>query len=462
MSKGRIFTTLIFALILSCICGYISFASGNMTFFDAVINAGITILKIFLILLIAYAPFIWLIRKWWKRRFVKAEYRNSQKARAWNKFLLNNNAMAGMITIFYAVILFVFGHFIAPDKTPDANYQMNEISFQEPGFTVNTIKLPSARPVVKKSLISRLVHGSPESYQEIPVSSYRFAADSIYVERYFGEGISGSISGYKLSELTGQNQSTLENKKAIQNELIQKRKFIFGTDDLGRDYLSRIILGVRVSLLVGFVAVVIALFIGIPLGAFAGFYKKELPVIRFGKKHLKFPLDDIIMWFINVIWAIPTLLLVFPIVFAFGQNYYTIFIAVGLTMWVDIARIVRGQVMQIRSLEFIQAAKSFGYSHMRTIFIHILPNITGPIIVITAANFAYAILTEAGLSFLGIGVQPPAASWGLMISKYKDNLITEPYLTLIPGIAITLLVLAFFMIGNGVRDALDVKAKVEH
>jgi ABC-type dipeptide/oligopeptide/nickel transport system permease subunit len=166
------------------------------------------------------------------------------------------------------------------------------------------------------------------------------------------------------------------------------------------------------------------------------------------------------MWLINIVWAIPTLLLVFPIVFAFGQNFYTIFIAVGITMWVDIARIVRGQVLQIREQEFIQAAKTFGFSDVRTIFRHILPNITGPVIVITAANFAYAILTEAGLSFLGIGVQPPAPSWGLMISKYKDNLITEPYLALIPGFAITILVLAFFMIGNGLRDALDIKSRL--
>ncbi|MFN3939794.1 MAG: ABC transporter permease, partial [Chitinophagales bacterium] len=149
---------------------------------------------------------------------------------------------------------------------------------------------------------------------------------------------------------------------------------------------------------------------------------------------------------------------VFPIVFAFGQQYYTIFIAVGLTMWVDIARMVRGQVMQVRELEYITATKNFGYSNFRTIFKHILPNITGPVIVITAANFAYAILTEAGLSFLGIGVQPPAPSWGLMMSKYKDNLITNPFLALIPGFAITLLVLAFFMVGNGLRDALDVKS----
>ena len=113
--------------------------------------------------------------------------------------------------------------------------------------------------------------------------------------------------------------------------------------------------------------------------------------------------------------------------------------------------------MQVREMEYIEATRSFGFSNSRTIIRHILPNITGPLIVVTAANFAYAILTEAGLSFLGIGIQPPAPSWGLMISKYKDNLITDPHLALIPGFAITLLVLAFFLLGNGLRDAFDIR-----
>lgn len=264
-----------------------------------------------------------------------------------------------------------------------------------------------------------------------------------------------------MEDITGEKLASGENSKQITKHYIHKKTFLLGTDDLGRDYLSRILLGIRVSLSVGVVAVIIALFIGIPLGALAGFYKQYPPFMRLGKKRkFFFPVDGAVMWFINIVWSIPTLLLVFPIVFAFGQNFYTIFIAVGITMWVDIARIVRGQVLQVREQEFIQAAKTFGYSDGRTIFRHILPNITGPVIVITAANFAYAILTEAGLSFLGIGVQPPAPSWGLMISKYKDNLITEPYLALIPGFAITILVLAFFMIGNGLRDALDIKSRL--
>ena len=161
-------------------------------------------------------------------------------------------------------------------------------------------------------------------------------------------------------------------------------------------------------------------------------------------------------------WSIPTLLLVFPIVFAFGFKSWIIYVAVGLTMWVDIARIVRGQVMSVRELEYVEAAKSFGYSKFRTIFKHILPNISGPIIVVTAANFAYAILIEAGLSFLGIGVQPPTPSWGEMLSSHQNMLQTAPHLPLVPGFAIVVMVLSFFLVGNGLRDALDAKTKIDH
>ncbi|MBC8173142.1 MAG: ABC transporter permease [Chitinophagales bacterium] len=375
---------------------------------------------------------------------------------------MNGNAMFGVVTIFYALILFIFGHFIAPDPSAHAANQINELTFKKPGFTIQLLHQPLERAPVKTGFLEYLIYGKKSNVRYIPIHSYRFIKDSLYVDRYLGDGVGEQI-GFKLDEIgVPQNKSIIENQKIIEKKYIETKRFYFGTDDLGRDYLSRIIIGTRVSLAVGFVAVIIALFIGIPLGAIAGFYKKLPFAFKFSGRKLKINPDDMIMWFMNVIWSIPALLLVFPIVFAFGQQFYTIFIAVGLTMWVDIARIVRGQVLQVREMEYIQATKSFGFSDFRTILKHILPNIMGPVIVITAANFAYAILTEAGLSFLGIGVQPPAPSWGLMISKYKDNLITDPYLTFFPGIAITLLVLAFFMIGNGIRDALDVKTQIEN
>jgi ABC-type dipeptide/oligopeptide/nickel transport system permease subunit len=450
-----------FILLPALVVAWFRFASGDVAFFSAFLHSIKIILIVGAVLFVLFWPFMFLIRKWWKNKCVHLDLKNNQKAKAVDRFIRNGNALIGSITIFYALLLALFAHIIAPDITPYANDQINELPFKEPGYKIEVLYQPLELKPEATGFFDWLWNGKKVDYRQIPITSYQFAGDTLIVERYIGDGIAGQELHFLMEDITGEKVSAAENQAIITKKWIHQKQFILGTDDLGRDYLSRILLGIRVSLSVGVVAVIIALFIGIPLGALAGFYKRYPPFMQLSKKRkLFFPVDGAIMWFINIVWSIPTLLLVFPIVFAFGQNFYTIFIAVGITMWVDIARIVRGQVLQVREMEFIQAAKTFGFSDTRTIFRHILPNITGPVIVITAANFAYAILTEAGLSFLGIGVQPPAPSWGLMISKYKDNLVTEPYLALIPGFAITILVLAFFMIGNGLRDALDIKSRL--
>jgi len=182
--------------------------------------------------------------------------------------------------------------------------------------------------------------------------------------------------------------------------------------------------------------------VGISLGSAAGFFRGRT--------------DDIIMWFINVVWSIPTLLLVIAITFALGKGFWQIFVAVGLTMWVEVARVVRGQMMSIREKEFVEAGFALGYSKLRIIVKHILPNIISPVIVISAANFAAAILIEAGLSFLGIGVQPPVPSWGNMIKEYYSYIVLDSGYLALPGVAIVIMVLAFMTLGNSLRDALDV------
>ena len=168
--------------------------------------------------------------------------------------------------------------------------------------------------------------------------------------------------------------------------------------------------------------------------------------------------DDVILWIIQVVWSIPTLLLVIAITFALGKGFWQIFIAVGLSMWPDIARVVRGQIISVREQEFVEAARALGYNNTRIIARHILPNIMGPVIVISAANFAAAILLEAGLSFLGIGAQPPMPTWGGMIKDHYGYIIVDAaYLAILPGFAIMIMVLAFVLVGNGLRDALDTK-----
>jgi peptide/nickel transport system permease protein len=283
----------------------------------------------------------------------------------------------------------------------------------------------------------QLVHGKPNNYRYLPITNYLIKGDILSVNKYVDEDTSVAQQ-YLISQLTNDHPENLLSQN------ICTKKYWLGTDTFGRDILSRLIIGTRVSLAVGLIAVLLSLTLGILLGAIAGYYQGRI--------------DAIIMWLINVTWSIPTLLLVFAITLALGKGFWQIFIAVGLTMWVSVARLIRGQVMAIKELEYIQAAKALGYNDTRIIGRHILPNIFGPVMVIAASNFATAIIVEAGLSFLGIGVQPPQPSWGLMIKENYNFIITHnPMLALIPGFAIMLLVLSFNLLGNGLRDALDVK-----
>ncbi len=216
-----------------------------------------------------------------------------------------------------------------------------------------------------------------------------------------------------------------------------------GSDRYGRDYLSRLMAGSAISLSVAGVAVLISLVIGLFLGALAGY--------KGGK------IDIIVSWFLQVVWTVPTLLMVIAITIAFGKGFWQVFVAIGLTMWVEVARIVRGQFISMRELEFVQAAKALGLSDAKIMFKHMLPNAIGPIIVVAAANFAAAILIESGLSFLGVGAQIPVPSWGNIIKEHYHLLTSDlAWLAIIPGTLIASLVLAFTWIGDGLRVAFEV------
>ena len=350
----------------------------------------------------------------------------------WKRLKRNKGALAGIVVIVLSFLLFVFAYVVAPDNTPFANTIVPEIGSKKPGFSTELLQVKKERSIEETSFFSTLINGKESRYNLVPIVQHEAVGDSIIVEKFVDEGVTERQS-YHLSKLA--------------DEPVIIRTYHVGTDKFGRDILSRLIVGVRVSLSVGFIAVLISLTIGILLGSLAGYFRGKI--------------DDVIMWLINVIWSIPTLLLVFAITLALGKGFWQVFIAVGLTMWVNVARLVRGQVLAVRELEYVEAAKALGFSHNRIMFLHILPNILGPVMVIAASNFASAIVIEAGLSFLGVGVQPPQPSWGLMIKENYNFIITNnPMLALAPGIAIMLLVLAFNLLGNGLRDALNVKAKL--
>nr|WP_294902678.1 ABC transporter permease [uncultured Lacibacter sp.] len=348
----------------------------------------------------------------------------------WKKLRRNKGAVFGLTVIGLALLTAVFAYILAPDATPDANRIIVEIAAKKPGYKQQFLKQPL---IIKEktSVIKGLLLGREESFELVPISSYKIIGDTVFAEKYIDEGVTEPIS----LQIQGINPKWL----------VTTKTFWLGTDKFGRDILSRLIVGVRVSLSVGLIAVAISLTVGIFFGAVAGYFRGWI--------------DEVVLWLINVVWSIPTLLLVFAITLALGKGFWQVFIAVGLTLWVNVARLVRGQILSIRELNYIEATKAMGFSHARTIFKHILPNIMGPVIVIAASNFASAIVIEAGLSFLGVGVQAPQPSWGLMIKENYNFIITNnPMLAIAPGIAIMLLVLAFNLLGNGLRDVLDVRS----
>lgn len=363
------------------------------------------------------------------------------------RFKKNVTGVISLAFILLCGFIALFAYFIIPDKTPYANTQILEISTRKPGFEVDMLLVPKQNVAGEPNFFSQLLNGKPSPYRQIPFDSVKIDKEKteVYVynpdknSRNDAEIISNDdIVPWLIFE------SDEEAAHYINSHCVKHRRFILGTDQFGRDFLSRLLLGTRISFSVGFIAVFMSILIGILIGSLGGFFRGWV--------------DDVMVWLINVVWSIPTLLIVIAITFVLGKGVVQVFIAVGLTMWVEVARVTRGQILSVRETTFVEAGRALGFKNARIILRHIIPNVINPIIVISAANFASAILLEAGLSFLGIGVQPPMPSWGSMIKEnYAYIILNDAYLAILPGIAIMVLVLAFMLFGNALRDALDVK-----
>ncbi|MFC2152484.1 ABC transporter permease [Bacteroidota bacterium] len=400
----------------------------------------------------------------------KTQIKGSLDKLAWERFKQNKLSLSGLFFILFALIIGLLGYLITPDKTSFANTQILEISTKKPGFKCQVLKVQKNEEQEKTGFIKKMIFGKKDKYTYIPLNNYYFENEKLIIEEFndikgeeplykelnpieviekvqYGTEIVYYDNIFQFTDINGNSRElTIKQvKNTISENHVQTKRYFLGTDRFGRDLLSRLLIGTRISLSIGFISVFISLLIGISLGAIAGYYKGKI--------------DDIIMWLINVIWSIPTLLMVIAITLVIGKGFWQIFIAVGLTMWVEVARVVRGQVLGVREKEYVEAARALGFGNARILFRHILPNIMSPVIIISAANFATAILLEAGLSFLGIGVQPPVPSWGSMIKEHYGYIIMDKaYLALLPGVAIMLMVLSFTIVGNGLRDALDTKS----
>ncbi|MBS1516508.1 MAG: ABC transporter permease [Bacteroidetes bacterium] len=335
---------------------------------------------------------------------------------SWKRLKRNKLAMVGLVTIAILIVIAVTAPIIAPF---DPNQQILEYAAKEIFFKGTVL--------VKKS-----GEAGSDEYSYIPVKKI----------------ISESNNSVEYIDFSDQEIKIPKDELIKGNEGWTKTlNYFLGTDRFGRDVLSRLIYGSRVSLTVGLVSESIAIFLGLVLGSIAGFFR--------GKT------DVAVMWLVNVIFAFPAILLIIALSVVLGKGLWQAFIAIGLTGWVDIARIVRGQFFSLRETEFVEATKAIGFNSSRVIIRHILPNCLGPVIVTGTVGLASAIIFEASLSFLGLGVQPPTASWGQMIfDGYKYIVVgTNWGLAVFPSIAIMVTVFAVNLLGDGMRDAFDPKLK---
>jgi peptide/nickel transport system permease protein len=337
--------------------------------------------------------------------------------------LKNPFFLVGFGMIFLFAVLGFLGYGITVDTTPNCNQIMPEWAGLSPGSKVYYIQEKRTQPREWNFWL----FGDENQGEIVSVVNPEASGNSI-----------SNDTAYFISHKNGERLA-IPRKQWENNAQVYERTFWLGSDPFGRDMLSRLIIGTRVSLTIGFLAMALSLIIGVVVGLVAGYFGGWV--------------DTILTWFITVFWSVPTLLIALGMSFFMGKGFYQVLLATGLSTWVEVARVVRGQAMQYKNKEFILSARITGFSSWHIMFKHILPNLSGSLTVLATTNFAAAILLEAGLGFLGLGVAPPTASWGMMVKENIGYLVLDQaYLAILPGVAIMILVMAFNLLAMGLRD----------
>lgn len=362
---------------------------------------------------------------------------------SFRSFMRHSTALvaSGVVLVLYSVA------FTAPFIAPFSPYDQQDFlvtAYKPPFSTVEALSLAQQRGLSipkreGKGLAVELANSLIADQQAL--RNRNVTNEVRYVESY-------RLEGGEVLYRQGMRQKSIPlDALATREGFATKRLFLLGTDQYGRDILSRILYGSRISLSIGFLVVLISVTLGTLIGVSSGY---------FGGWY-----DALMMRLVDVLIAFPALFLILIIIATFGNSIYLIVVTLSFTGWMGVARLVRSQVLSLKEQEFILAARSLGYSNLRILFRHLAPNTLTPVIIAATLRIGSIILTEAGLSFLGLGVQPPVPSWGNIINEGRDSLLNHWWISTFPGIAILTTVVCFNLIGDGVRDALDPRMRGE-
>ena len=363
--------------------------------------------------------------------------------------------MRQTVALYASAVIFILYStaFLAPFIAPFSPYDQQDFlvtAYQPPFARLNALVLKQPKTLtiplqtgsgttveLSNSLISdfQRLKTRNETNTVRFINEYRIDGNTVT----YRQGIRTKTIG--LDELAGSGKIKVLGDREKRPDFVIARTFLFGTDQYGRDILSRVIYGSKISLSIGFLVVLISVTLGTIIGVSSGYFGGWI--------------DAVMMRIVDILFAFPALFLILIIIATFGNSIYLIVITLSFTGWMGVARIVRSQVLSLKEQEFILAAKSLGLSNMRIIFRHLAPNTLTPVIIAATLRIGSIILTEAGLSFLGLGVQPPTPSWGNIINEGRDSLLNYWWISTFPGIAILTTVVCFNLIGDGVRDALD-------